>query len=123
MLLVDHAQSHARRTHLLLNQSVGADDESHIGTLNSVKQSFFFFGRCRRGKQCRGDSQVVGEWLQIAIVLFGENLGRREPERLRAVLDGAQRCEPSDHGFSRAHVALNQALHGLFRRHVGFDFT
>ena len=40
MLLIDHAQSHARRAHLLLNQGMGADDESRIGTLNGAQQRF-----------------------------------------------------------------------------------
>ena len=56
-------------------------------------------------------------------MLFGENLRRREPDGLRAVLDGAQRGKPRDHGFSRAHVALNQALHGLSRGEVLFNFA
>ena len=55
-------------------------------------------------------------------MLFGEQLRRRHPNRLVAVLNGAQRGEPSDHGFARTDVSLHQALHRARRFHVFVDF-
>ncbi len=49
MLLVDHAQAHERRAHLLLNQCVSADDKRNITAGNTREQRLFLPGRrCRR---------------------------------------------------------------------------
>ena len=56
-------------------------------------------------------------------MLLGENFRGRHPERLPALLDGAQRRKPGDHRLSRSNVTLHEPLHGLPARHVCFDFA
>jgi len=107
----------------LLGQRVGADAESAVAVFDSLKQLFLFLGRSRCGEQSRRNSQTVGELFQIAIMLLGEHLGRRQPERLIAIVHDAQRREPRDHGLSRADIALHQPPHGFPASQVSFDFV
>ncbi len=92
VLLVDHAQTHARHAHVLLNQGVGADDELNLAAGNALEQNFSFPRRRRCRQERGGDAESLGKFLQGAIVLLGEHFGGRHPERLIALLDDLQRC-------------------------------
>ena len=53
------------------------------------------------------------------MVLFGEQLGRRHHDRLRAGLDRAQHRPERDRGFAAADVADEDAIHLARRGEVG----
>ena len=52
-------------------------------------------------------------------VLLGQDFGRRHHRHLPAVLDRLQRGSSSDHRLAAAHIALQQALHGMRARKIG----
>ena len=56
-------------------------------------------------------------------VLFGEQLGRRHQRGLEVVLHGEQHGEQRHDRLAGAHVAHQQPVHPLRRRHVGGDLA
>ena len=58
---------------------------------------------------------------EFAVVLLGENLGRRHDGDLSVVLDRLQRRERRDDRLAAADVALQQPLHGIGLREIALD--
>ena len=65
--------------------------------------------------------QTVEPRRELAVMLLGEDFGRRHERDLVARLDGLQRRQRGDDGLAAADIALQQALHRLAARQVAPD--
>ena len=74
------------------------------------------------GQQVDTESRLRQEPRDVAVVLVGEDLGRRHERHLQAVLHGDNRREQGNDGLAGADVALQQPVHRLRAQHVVDDF-
>jgi hypothetical protein len=69
------------------------------------------------------DAQRFQPGGELAVMLLGEDFGRRHQRRLVAGLDRVQHGQRGDHGLAAADVALQQALHRMRLAEVGGDLA
>jgi hypothetical protein len=119
VLLVDDHQAEALEDHVLLQQTVGADDDVDLALREELQGLGLLLGRLEArqlGELDRPVGEAVGEGL---VVLLGEQGGRAQHHHLLAVghrdEGGAQR----DLGLAEADVAAHQAVHRAAGFHVG----
>ena len=133
VLLVDHDQAEVGELHLLGEQRMGADDDPGRAG-RRVKQRL----AARGGGLGAGEQGHPGRHLRAAepaclaeraeevrhrpVVLLRENLGRGEQRGLPAGVDDLEHGPHRDHGLARAHLALQQPVHGVVAGQVGGDF-
>lgn len=130
MLLIDDDEPKIAEIDLVFDEGVGADGEVS-GATGDAAAGFALGGGIERpgeqrdavrlagaGTDGRGEELAGGE-----IVLGGEDLCRCHESDLIAVFDGDEGGLDGDDGLARAHVALEEATHGLRPAHVSDDFA
>ena len=70
-----------------------------------------------------GTFEVAEQLPDAGGVLLGQHLGRRHQRTLVAALHGGEECGHRDDGLAGADVTLQQPVHRVGRREVGFDLT
>jgi hypothetical protein len=119
VLLVDDGQAQAMEFDVVLDQRLRAHDQLHA-TVGG--------GRRRRAARLGGEAAAQPGYVhaqrleprhQLAEVLLGQDFGRRHQRDLRAAGDGLRRGDGRHHGLAAAHVALQQAMHGVRFGQVG----
>ena len=126
MLLVDDRETELREAGILVKQRVRADEDVRIGVVarrgcvEEWKRPAFLAAR----GSAEGDAQAErgAKVRENEVVLLGEDLRRGHERRLVAGLDGEEHGAEGDEGFSRADVAVEQAIHRARRGEVGADF-
>ena len=73
------------------------------------------------GEPGHGDAQRLQPLHQLVEVLLGQDLGGRHERALPAGVDGARGGQRGHHRLARAHVALQQAVHGHGLGQIGVD--
>ena len=121
MLLVDDGEAEVLELDILLNQGVGADGDLHQPFGHQLLELHFFPGGEAAGEQGGDVAQLAENLFEGEAVLGGEDFRRREHGHLVAVLDGDDGGFGGDDGLTAAHVALQQAVHGMGRRHILSD--
>src|SRR3989344_2236175 len=115
VLFVDHHQGQALELDLGLKQGVRADNEVNIEKLLP-----FLVSGGRRGED-HDLKHPLEELSQLAVMLLGQDLRRREDRRLKAVLHGQKRRQSGDDRFTGADVPLEQAVHRPAALEIGKD--
>ena len=121
VLLVDDRERETREGDLLLKQSMRADGDHRLRTLQLLRDCLPL--RRRESSVQPSDryperTKPVGE---LAHVLLGEDLGGRHHRRLAAGIDRGEAGDRGDDGFAAADVALQQPLHRMRLREVAQD--
>ena len=122
MLLVDDAERQRAKLDVLLHQRMRADDQV-ISPRSIAGSSVAPLGRgdaCRSAAR-RDTASPSSHLRQRAVVLLGEDLGRRHERDLEAVLHRDDRGQQRDDRLAGADVALQQPLHRPRLLHVGDD--
>ncbi len=126
MLLVDDRQAQPGKAHLLLDDGVGADHQrrragfdggQHVGAcllLLPAGQPGHLPAARRQQRR-----QPVG---QLGEMLLGQDFGGRHQRALPAGVDGDAGGQRGHRRLAAAHVALQQAVHGLRARQIVRDF-
>ena len=118
--LVDDRQAQALELHLLRKELVRADDDIDLAGFQLLHDVGRFLGVLKR--EFRNVDRPVGEpVLEGLEVLLGEQRRRAQDHDLLLVGDGDERGTQRDLGLAEAHVAADQAIHGLAGGHVGHD--
>ena len=121
MLFIDDGEPEPRQRHLVLEQHMGADRELRFAAFDRR----LGLPLRLRGKTARQPGDLQGQAVEprreLAIVLLGEDFGRRHECDLIARLDGLQRRQRRDHRLAAADVALQEPLHRLAFREVAPD--
>ena len=122
MLLVHDYHAEFCELYFLLDQGMGANYQLGVA-LSDVTASFAFAVVLHGASEQH--NAVAGAFENASsreIVLLGENFRRRHQRDLVSVFHGNNRGLKGDDGFTRAHIALQQAAHGVRFFHVGGDF-
>ena len=118
MLLVHDGQAEALEADRLLDERVGphhAARRARAQRLQALAPSLAARGI---GEQRDLHAQRSEQASQGHRVLLGEDLGGGHQGRLIAGLDGGEHGQAGHHRLARAHVALEQTVHGIRRRQV-----
>src|SRR5215470_6564112 len=121
MLLVDYGEAELSELHRVLNQRVRSDDQVDVARSDGVLNLALLFRLQTAGEQLDAIRGVGEPAPDVAGVLFCQNLRRRHQGRLVAVLDRDDHRLNRDDRLAAAHVALQQAVHGLVAGHVVDD--
>ena len=121
MLLVDHHQSQPPKRDALLEQRVGTHDDPRLACGNPLPHRCLLGGGLPPQQQLRLELQRRQQRFQRGTVLLGQQLGGSHERGLEVVLHRQQHREESHHRLSGAHVAHQQPVHAVRRRHVGGD--
>ena len=112
VLLVDDGQRQILKLHLVLNDRVRAHHQAGRAAFNGG-QGFAALGRFLTARQPSGlQAQRFQPIDQLAEMLLGQNFGGCHQRALPARVHAAHGSQRRHHGFARAHVALQQAVHG-----------
>ena len=123
VLLVDDHQPQVFEAHVLLQDAVSADYDIHHAGLGRVHHLVLLLVRPEPAQDLHFD-RVGGEPLgEGGVVLLGQHRGRHQDGDLHPFVDRLEGCPQRDFGFAVAHVAADQAVHGLVGFHVVFDFV
>ena len=95
-----------------LEQRVRSDGERDLAAREVLERlACAAFAGTEPDSHAIGTSSPVEPRRELAVVLLGEDFGRRHERDLLAALDRLQRGERGDDRLAGAHVALQQALH------------
>ena len=123
VLLVHDRQRQVGKGDLLLDQGVRSDNDTR-GTLRGGRQcSAFLLAAEASGEPDDLQPKRRKPRGELAVMLLGQDLGRRHDRDLPPVLDALQGGKHGDHRLAAAHVALQQALHRMRRAEIAFDFA
>ena len=126
MLFVDDRQPQPGKAHLLLNHGVRADHQRGLAGLDqgqhlAARLLLLAAGQPGHALAARR-KQRLQPFDELGEVLLGQDLGRRHQRALPAGVDGGAGRQRRDHRLAAAHVALQQAVHGLRGAQVARNF-
>ncbi len=122
MLFVDHCQAEPLEAASLLEQGMGAECKIGFARGNRLPGSGAFGLLLTAGYPGTAHAQSRERRCQLAIMLFGEDLGRRHEGGLKSVLDRLQAGKCRHHGLATTNIALQQATHRMRLRQIGANF-
>ena len=121
LLLVDDQQPQVLGAHVAREQPVGADEDVDLA-LGEARDRLLLLGGGAEARHVLDRHRVVLEALgEGAVVLLGEDRGRRQHHHLLAVLGRLERGAQRHLGLAVADVAADQAIHRPRGLHVGLD--
>ena len=121
MLLIHHRQAEARERNRILDQRVGANHELR-GAGGHTRSRFVLLLALEAASQPDDvHTQRFQPCGKLAVVLLGQEFGRRHQRSLPAGIDGLAGRQCRNDGLAAAHVALEQPLHRVRVCEVGAD--
>ncbi len=123
MLLVDDGQSEPMELDTLLDEGVRTDRDGCLSGTYRAERSLSLAGVLLAHHE--GDLQAdrLEDSMQVDVVLFGEDLGRRHQGGLVTASDGSQDCGGGDRSLARADIALDEAIHRVGAAHIGENLS
>ena len=113
VLFIDDDQPQSGELHLLLENGMGADDQTGTAALHQLQCRLALPAGLAAGQPGQRDAQRLQPVMEFAVMLLGQDLGRRHHRHLPAVFDRLQRGHGGDDGLAAADIALQQALHRM----------
>ena len=111
VLFVDERQSEIFEHHPGFDQRVGADQDIDLAREQVGEEGFAPFALHRTAQKLDADVRSGEVFRNARGVLLRQNFGRSHQARLETVVERDEHTQQPDHGFSAAHVALEQAVH------------
>src|ERR1035438_4792685 len=113
LLLVDNHQPQIPELDVFRKQAMGTNSDVNLALGEIRDGSLQLFGRTKPAEHLH----THREWLETAFkgleMLKYENCSRRQDDHLLAVPEGFERRPPHNFVLAEAHVATQQAVHGL----------
>ncbi|MCY1529070.1 hypothetical protein D9M68_641970 [compost metagenome] len=122
VLLVDDGQAQAVEFDVILDQRLRAHDQLHAAVGGGRRGFSARLGAEAAAQPGHVHAQRLQPGHQLAEVLFSEDFGGRHQRDLGAAGDGLRRGNGRHHGLAAAHVALQQAMHGIRLGEIRGDF-
>ena len=119
VLLVGYREPQVMKLHILGDEGVGAHHQVHLPLGNGLAKPLFLGRRERAGEQAHTNSRRLQQGGEGAGVLLGQHLGGGHEGGLHPGLGGQIGPPGGHHRLARAHVALNQPVHGTAGAEVG----
>ena len=122
VLLVNHRQGQVVELHLLLNHGMRADHQRSLATGHQLQhgRAFFFLLRTRQPGDLFANrrQQRLQPAHELGKVLLRQNFRGSHQRTLPAGRNTHHGGHGRHHGFARAHITLQQAVHGNSTRQV-----
>ena len=122
VLLVDDRQRQVPEPHLILDHRVGAHHQRRLAGLDQFQHRLALFLLLAASQPRHPDVQRLQPADQLSEMLLGQDLCGRHQRALPARVDRNGGGERGHHGLARAHIALQQPVHGHGARQVARDF-
>ena len=122
VLLVDDGQPQPREGHVALDDGVRAHHQHGCAAGHLFDHRGARTALAAAGQPGHGHAQRLQPLDELAEMLLGQDLGGRHQRALPAGVHGHRRRQRRHHRLARAHVALQQAVHGDGPGDVGFNF-
>ena len=123
VLLVDDRQRQVLEAHLVLDHRVRAHHQGGGAAFDQGQCLAPLLGFLAAGQPGGLYAQRLQPADEFAKMLLGQNFGGRHQCALPAGVHAAGRRQRRHHGLSRAHIALQQAVHGQAFLQVGIDLV
>ena len=123
VLLIHYSQPQIIELYYVLQQGVSSYDDMQVPRSQHFMDDIsgrFFSGTCQ---QCNIQPHHVGIGFEPLIMLAGQNLRRGHQASLSPRTDGNQDTNEGNHGFSTAHISLDQPVHLLPGLHIRISFA
>ena len=126
VLLVNHGQPQPREVHLLLDDGVRAHHQRRLARFNGLQGggALFFLLPARQPRHALAARLQQGRkpLRELVKVLAGQNFRGRHQGALPARVHRHASGQRGHHRFARAHIALQQAVHGLGAGQIARNF-
>ncbi|MNV46390.1 hypothetical protein D3C71_1382200 [compost metagenome] len=126
VLLVDDGQRQVLELHLLLDHGVGAHHQRGLAAGHQRQHGgavLFLLPAHQPGHLAAALGQQGFEPADhLGEMLLGQDFGRRHQRALPTRVHRQTGGQGRDHGFARAHIALQQPVHGHLAGQVGGNF-
>ena len=123
VLLVDDRQRQVFEAHLVLDHRVRADHQAGRAAFDQGQRLAPFLGFLAAGQPGGLYTQGLQPADEFAEMLLGQNFGGRHQRTLPAGVHAAGCRQRRHHGLARAHIALQQAVHGQAFLKVGINLV
>ena len=123
MLLVDDRETEPGELDLLLEERVRPDGDLDLAVGDRGDRRAPLPRRQCAGEPRHLEAERPQPLRELAVVLLGEDLGRRHHRRLPAALDGAHRRGRGNDRLAAADVALKETVHRMGGGEVALDLA
>ncbi len=113
LLLVDDHQAQVLGLHVLREQPVRADEHVHRAGREVLEDLLLLRGGAEAGDHLHLHRELGEPLPEGAVVLLGQDGGGHQHHHLLAVQGGLEGRPQGDLGLAVAHVAAQQAVHGM----------
>ena len=123
VFLVDDDQAEVVESDVLLQDPVGADDDVHRAGFGRIDDLHLLLMGAETAQHLHLDGIGGEPFGEGGVMLLRQDRSGDQDGNLHTLVDGLERRTKGDLGLAVAHVAANQAVHGLGGLHVGFHFV
>ena len=121
LLLVDDHQAQVLRVHIGRKQTMRADKHIDRALGKRLERALLLRRRAEAAEHLDLEAKRGKTLKERLVVLLGKNGRGAEHHDLAAGVHALKRRTQGDLGLAKAHVAAQQAVHGLGRLHVGLN--
>ena len=121
LFLVDDHQAQVFGVHIGRKQAVRADQHIDRALGKRLERALLLRRRAEAAEHLDLQAKRGKALKECLVVLLGQNGRGAEHHDLAAGVNALKRRAQGDLGLAKAHVAAQQAVHGLGRLHVGLD--
>ena len=121
LFLVDDHQAQVLGVHVGRKQAVRADEHINRALGKRLERALLLRRRAKAAEHLDLQAKRGKALKECLVVLLGQNGRGAEHHDLAAGVHALKRCAQGDLGLAKAHVAAQQAVHGLGRLHVRLD--
>ncbi len=122
MLLIDHGEGKVGKPHVVLNQSMGADQGIELPGSERFQQLAAGRPLVAAGQQRDLGTHRFEQRPDRGKMLLRQDLRRRHHGRLPSRADGLEHGKCGDHGLAAADVTLQETQHAHLRSHISEYF-
>ena len=121
LLLVDDHQAQVLGVHIGRKQTVGADEHIDRALGKRLERALLLCRRAEAAEHLDLKAKRGKTLKERLVVLLGQNGRGAEHHDLATGVHALKRRAQGDLGLAKAHVAAQQAVHGLGRLHISLD--
>ena len=121
LLLVDDHQAQVLGVHVSRKQAMRTDEHINRALGKCLECALLLRRRTEATEHLDLKTKRGKAFKECLVVLLGQNGRGAEHHDLATGIHALKRRTQGDLGFAKAHVAAQQAVHGLGRLHVGLD--
>ena len=122
LLLIDHNEAEIFKCHILGDDAVGSDNDIHTAFIETLDDFLLFVRSAVAAEEFDRHRILAHSFAEILKVLLREHCCRSDDGGLASTRDGFECRSNGDLGFSKSHIAADEAIHRARGFHVRFGF-